>query len=84
LLFPFTAISSFLLQRKQFLLALLILEALALSLLLTALFSSLSSLFLALVILPIAACEARIGLALLVVIARHFGSDLLKNLTVRK
>nr|ARI47101.1 NADH dehydrogenase subunit 4L [Phascolosoma sp. MZK-2017] len=83
-IFPLTALVSFLIQRKQFLMALLVLESLALALLMVAFFSSLSSLFMGLVILPMAACEASIGLALLVVMARQFGSDLLSNLTMNK
>ena len=84
LIFPISSFISLLLQRKQFLTTLLFLEALALALLITALFSTLSSLYLALIILPLAACEARIGLALLVTIARQFGSDILRNLTTNK
>nr|YP_009308163.1 NADH dehydrogenase subunit 4L [Phascolosoma pacificum]AOS53043.1 NADH dehydrogenase subunit 4L [Phascolosoma pacificum] len=84
LIFPFTTISAFLLQRKQFLMTLLLLEALALALLINAFFSTLSTLFLALIILPMAGCEASLGLSLLVIMARQFGSDMLSNLTMNK
>nr|QWC36315.1 NADH dehydrogenase subunit 4L [Phascolosoma scolops] len=82
--FPMWALITLLLQRKQFLMALLALEVLALSLVMILLFSSMKSLFLLLLILPMAACEASVGLALLVSSTRHFGSDMLSNLTTSK
>nr|AWK60897.1 NADH dehydrogenase subunit 4L [Phascolosoma esculenta] len=83
-LFPAWPLITLLLQRKQFLMALLALEVLALSLVMVLLFSSMKSLFFLLLMLPMAACEASVGLALLVSSTRHFGSDMLSNLTMSK
>nr|YP_009871087.1 NADH dehydrogenase subunit 4L [Siphonosoma cumanense]QKS32599.1 NADH dehydrogenase subunit 4L [Siphonosoma cumanense] len=84
ILFPISSTLSLLAHRRQFLMALLFLEALALSLATLASFSTYSNLFMILIILTFAACEASLGLALLVVMTRSFGSDLLLNLTNNK
>ena len=84
IIFPITALFSLINHRRQFLIALLYLEALALSLALLSILSIYSNLFIVLIILTFAACEASLGLALLVVMTRSFGSDLLINLTANK
>lgn len=71
-------------QRRQFLIVLLVLERLVLLFLIVVLFSSFGDLFVGFILLTIAACEARLGLALLVRLVRYFGRDNLKNITIRK
>nr|YP_009871074.1 NADH dehydrogenase subunit 4L [Phascolosoma similis]QKS32586.1 NADH dehydrogenase subunit 4L [Phascolosoma similis] len=83
-LFPLMGLTTLLLQRKQFLMSLLALEILALALTLLALISSTAVMYYMLIILPMAACEASVGLALLVNSTRQFGSDMLSNLTMSK
>nr|WOA00245.1 NADH dehydrogenase subunit 4L [Phascolosoma sp. f LL-2023] len=83
-LFPMMGMITLLLQRKQFLMSLLALEILALALTLLALTNSTTMMYYMLIILPMAACEASIGLALLVNSTRQFGSDMLNNLTMSK
>nr|YP_009192208.1 NADH dehydrogenase subunit 4L [Eurythoe complanata]ALO81720.1 NADH dehydrogenase subunit 4L [Eurythoe complanata] len=77
---------SLLLQRKHVLMALLSLEAIILSLTFlasAAFFNSLET-FLAIVILSFGACEASLGLALLVLMLRATGSDMISTLSINK
>lgn len=74
----------FLIQRRQLLIVLLILERIALLFLGVILFSGFRELVVVFITLSIAACEARLGLALLVCITRHFGRDRIGNLVVNK
>lgn len=82
------ALFNFVLQRKHILIALLSLEAsiLRLALLITLSYASsaFSELFICLVILTLGACEARVALALLVLISRSFGSDMIKSISINK
>lgn len=75
-------------QRQHFLISLLALEATILTLVILSI-SNVGSeittdLFYVLIILTFGACEARLGLALLVSITRIFGSDLVKSLAINK
>ena len=71
-------------QRRQLLIVLLVLESIALLFLGLILFSGFRELVLVFITLSIAACEARLGLSLLVCITRHFGRDRLGNLVVNR
>ena len=85
--FIFTT-SSLLINHSHFLIRLLCLEGIILSLVLlipTSLYivsSSYSSI--RLIILRFGACEASIGLRIMVIISRQYGSDKIKNLSLNK
>lgn len=81
-------LATFLRQRTHFLTALLAIEA-ALLLLATAIpinqtLGHLPNTTLVILILTLAACEARLGLALLVLIVRAYGNDLIRSLATNK
>lgn len=82
------ALISFITQRRHVLICLLSLEATILSLAfaLTILFAPLQNvdLFYCIVILSFAACEAAVALAVLVIITRSFGSDLINSVNLNK
>uniref|UniRef100_A0AAU6QGZ5 NADH-ubiquinone oxidoreductase chain 4L n=1 Tax=Prionospio sp. 6 MH-2023 TaxID=3059274 RepID=A0AAU6QGZ5_9ANNE len=82
------AIFSLISQRRQVLMCLLSLEAVLLSLAFAAatMFSSSTSVhfFYCLVILTFGACEAAVALAILVLITRAFGSDMIQSLNLNK
>jgi NADH-ubiquinone oxidoreductase chain 4L len=46
--------------------------------------SNVQSMFIRVILLSIGACEARLGLALIVIISRTYGSDIIKSLSIRK
>jgi len=71
-------------QRRQFLILLLVLESIALLFLGLILFSSFGELMMVFITLSMAACEASLGLSLLVCITRHFGTDRIGNLVINK
>nr|QIB72582.1 NADH dehydrogenase subunit 4L [Sternaspis scutata] len=72
-------------QRKHFLMTLLSLEAIILLFTLTIpLVLMTSNLFMILIILCLGACEASLGLALLVIMTRFYASDLIKTLSINK
>lgn len=77
----------FLRQREHFLAALLLLELIAIFLVLLIPLLGLNmgqrSLLIILVILIIRACEARLGLAVLVYIVRLYGNDIIRSIVVR-
>ena len=80
---------AFIIQRSHLLIALLCLEGIILTLvLLIPSFLYLSNinniLIFALIILTIGACEARIGLRILVNISRAYGTDLFKSISLNK
>ncbi len=87
-LIPVVILIAFLMHQHHLLIALLALEGvtlrlvLALPLALRANYTSLG--VLRIIILSIGACEARLGLALLVLLARSYGSDIINNLTINK
>lgn len=69
------------LHRKHLLMSLLMLEAFILAVILlipTSIFNERVRIPLVVVFLTIAACEARLGLSLLVITARSYGNDLLQ------
>lgn len=82
------AVIIFITNKNHLLLSLLALERLILRLviLITAnlLFSNIQSLFIRVILLSVGACEARLGLALIVIISRTYGSDIIKSLSLRK
>ena len=84
----FLAIISFILQRQQVLICLLSLEAALLSLAYIAatIFSSTvsSHFFYCIVILTFGACEAAVALAVLVMVTRSFGSDIIQSINLNK
>ena len=78
---------SFISQRQHVLMCLLRLEAILLSLAFGITISTSSfnnELFYCLVILTFGACEARVALAILVIISRTFGSDLINSINLNK
>ncbi|ESO00308.1 hypothetical protein HELRODRAFT_113318 [Helobdella robusta] len=87
-LLPIIAITNLIIFKTHFLHILLCLEALTLRILLylsffITLFNTQVPL-LRVVILTLGACEARLGLTLLVIIVRLYGNDIIKNISLRK
>nr|ALQ78862.1 NADH dehydrogenase subunit 4L [Glycera cf. tridactyla FS20] len=79
------AITTMITQRRHLLMALLALEAVMLTLtLIIVLLNSTNELFISFIILTLAACEASLGLACLVVVTRSLGNDLFKTLSSNK
>lgn len=82
------AVIIFITNKNHLLLSLLALERLILRLviLVTAniIFSNVQSLFIRIILLSVGACEARLGLALIVIMSRTYGSDILKSISLRK
>lgn len=82
------AILVLLIQYNHLLITLLALEGIMLSLVLYVpiiiIFSRVPLAFLSLIILTLGACEAALGLSLLVLIARSYGNDLIKSLSINK
>nr|UZT27125.1 NADH dehydrogenase subunit 4L [Sternaspis buzhinskajae] len=80
-----TALFALMIQRKHFLMVLLTLEAVVLLFSLSIpLILSTPNLFMVLIILSLGACEASLGLALLVLMTRSYASDLIKALSINK
>lgn len=81
-------LAAFLRQRTHFLTALLAIEAslllLATTIPINQILSHLPNTTLMILILTLAACEARLGLALLILIVRSYGNDLIRSLTPNK
>ena len=79
---------SFFLQRDHFLIALLLLELISIALVLGIPVTSYSlgvvSTPFFLVLLTMRACEARVGLAVIVYLVRSFGGDILQSISVRR
>ena len=82
------AVIILIINKNHLLLSLLALERLILRLVIlipiNIIISNIQSLFIRIVLLSIGACEARIGLALIVIISRTYGSDMIKSLSIRK
>lgn len=80
--------ASFIINNSHFLLSLLCLEGIILRLVIFVphVISSINiaSTPLALIILTFGACEARLGLRIIVKMSRHYGSDTLRNLSINK
>jgi NADH-ubiquinone oxidoreductase chain 4L len=85
---PIIIIVSFLIRQSHLLIALITLEGLILRLVLYVpvilTISGLSVGIASILLLTLGACEASLGLALLVIITRFHGSDLINNLTINK
>lgn len=86
--FIFTTVA-FIIQRSHLLISLLCLEGIILSLVLIiprilSYRNIYGATMYAVIILTIGACEARLGLSLIVRISRSTGSDLLKSITTNK
>ena len=79
---------SFFLQRDHFLIALLLLELISIALVLgipvTSYGLGVVSTPFFLVLLTMRACEARVGLAVIVYLVRSFGDDILQSISVRR
>lgn len=79
---------SFFLQREHFLIALLLLELISIALVLgipiTSFGLGVVSTPFFLILLTIRACEARIGLAVIVYLVRSFGGDILQSMRIRR
>lgn len=84
----FFAVISFISQRQHVLICLLSLEAVLLSLAfgITIEVSSFTNieLFYCVVILTFGACEARVALAILVIVSRTFGTDIINSINLSK
>jgi NADH-ubiquinone oxidoreductase chain 4L len=85
---PIIMLIAFMLQQSHLLITLLTLEGLILRLVLVIpIVLRINSQPLGVIrvlILTLGACEARLGLALLVILARSFGSDIVRNLSINK
>nr|ALS46251.1 NADH dehydrogenase subunit 4L [Glycera unicornis] len=79
------ALMTMITQRRHLLMTLLALEGvmLTLTLIIIIMFSP-NELFLSFILLTLAACEASLGLACLVIITRSYGNDHLKSLSPNK
>nr|YP_009131431.1 NADH dehydrogenase subunit 4L [Escarpia spicata]AIL54791.1 NADH dehydrogenase subunit 4L [Escarpia spicata] len=91
LIFPIlvsSSLMSFILQRRHLLMALLALESTTLMTMIFAanIFGAPSqfNIIIILVIMTLAACEASLGLALMVIMTRSYGSDTIKLLSINK
>lgn len=82
------AIITLIIQTTHFLLSLFCLEAILLSaIIITCLIVNIINIdlpFIAILILTLGACEASLGLRLIVSISRKIGSDIINNLTINK
>lgn len=79
---------TFIIQHKHFLISLFSLEGIILTLVALIPISlnsfRISSATISLIILTFGACEARLGLRLIVLISRYYGSDIFKSLSINK
>lgn len=75
-------------QHTHFLISLFCLEAIILSMIILIsiinIYISIYTPFISIILLTLGACEARLGLSLLVIISRSSGSDILNSLTINK
>jgi NADH:ubiquinone oxidoreductase subunit K len=82
------AVITLITNKNHLLISLLALERLVLRLVIlisiNIALSRIQALFISVVLLSIRACEASLGLALIVIISRTYGSDILKSLSLRK
>lgn len=88
IILPIITIINILLHHKSLLLTLLSLEAITLGSLIllinTIIIINSNSPIIRILILTIGACEASLGLTLLVLISRYYGNDLVKSLNISK
>nr|YP_009144489.1 NADH dehydrogenase subunit 4L [Amynthas gracilis]AKJ52275.1 NADH dehydrogenase subunit 4L [Amynthas gracilis]BDQ43559.1 NADH dehydrogenase subunit 4L [Amynthas gracilis]BDQ44378.1 NADH dehydrogenase subunit 4L [Amynthas gracilis] len=87
-LLPILAMSNMLFNQTHFLMTLLSLEGITLSLVLFVplmlMNSNAPSAAMAVILLTFGACEASLGLGLMVSMSRSYGNDMLKSLTITK
>nr|UZH92102.1 NADH dehydrogenase subunit 4L [Sclerolinum annulatum]UZH92115.1 NADH dehydrogenase subunit 4L [Sclerolinum annulatum]UZH92128.1 NADH dehydrogenase subunit 4L [Sclerolinum annulatum] len=83
-----SSLTAFILQRRHLLMSLLMLES---TILMTMILATMTfgapsqfNIIVILVIMTLAACEASLGLALMVVMMRSYGSDMVKLLSMNK
>nr|YP_010481482.1 NADH dehydrogenase subunit 4L [Drawida ghilarovi]UIX22934.1 NADH dehydrogenase subunit 4L [Drawida ghilarovi]UIX22947.1 NADH dehydrogenase subunit 4L [Drawida ghilarovi] len=85
---PVIALINLILNYSHFLMSLLSLECITLSLVLmvpmTLYISLCSNPTISIIILTLGACEASLGLSLMVIMSRTYGSDMLNSLTMNK
>jgi len=83
-----SAILGFIINDKHLLISLLFIERIILALVilipLSIITTSSQSIFIRIVLLSFGACEASLGLALIVIISRTYGSDLIIRITTNK
>nr|QLY90143.1 NADH dehydrogenase subunit 4L [Erpobdella testacea] len=88
LMIPLITAMNLLLHHKYLLITLLSLEAITLGTLMfimnTYMMVSMNMPIVSILILTVGACEASLGLTLLVLMSRYYGSDLVKNLSLSK
>lgn len=79
---------TFLIQRQHFLMSLFSLEGIILTLVaiipLTLSLSNMPIATIRIILLTFGACEARLGLSLIVIISRYYGRDIFKSLSINK
>ena len=84
----FSITITFLLQHKHFLISLFSLEGIILTLVaiipLTLTVSNMPIATISIIILTFGACEARLGLSLIVIMSRYYGRDIFKSLNTNK
>lgn len=84
----YALIFTFLIQRHHFLISLFSLEGIILILVamipLSLSISNIPAITVSIIILTFGACEASLGLRLIVIISRYYGRDILKSLTTNK
>nr|YP_009255777.1 NADH dehydrogenase subunit 4L [Placobdella lamothei]CVK87334.1 NADH dehydrogenase subunit 4L [Placobdella lamothei] len=87
-LLPLIALLNFMLHKAHFLHLLLCLEIITLSMLMFLsmgfLSANIPAPLISVVVLTLGACEASLGLTLLVLMVRLFGNDLMKNISLSK
>nr|YP_009440571.1 NADH dehydrogenase subunit 4L [Erpobdella japonica]ATG87482.1 NADH dehydrogenase subunit 4L [Erpobdella japonica] len=88
LMIPLITIMNLLLHHKYLLLTLLSLEAITLTLIFimnsSYMMMGMNFSIVSILILTVGACEASLGLTLLVLMSRFYGNDLVKNLSMSK
>lgn len=84
----FSAAIGLIINNKHLLISLLFLERIMLALVilipLSIIASSSHSIFIRIILLSVGACEASLGLALIVIMSRSYGSDIINSLTSNK
>nr|YP_010713431.1 NADH dehydrogenase subunit 4L [Mooreobdella quaternaria]WDA96106.1 NADH dehydrogenase subunit 4L [Mooreobdella quaternaria] len=88
LMIPLITMINLLLHNKYLLITLLSLEAITLATLIfimnTYMLANMNYPIVSILILTVGACEASLGLTLLVIMSRSYGNDLIKNLNASK
>uniref|UniRef100_A0AAT9J411 NADH-ubiquinone oxidoreductase chain 4L n=1 Tax=Haementeria sp. COZEM-ANN-HIR-001/002 TaxID=3157987 RepID=A0AAT9J411_9ANNE len=88
MMIPVIAMINLMLRKNNFLHLLLCLEMLTLSMLMylmiNMLMINMNTPLLSVIMLTLGACEASLGLSILVLMVRMYGNDMIKNLTMNK